>query len=100
MRNGWQFPLVGLQAKWELFSKTGKTASSVVMLKSGELTMDLKPNEQRQFETALVEFKGTESGSTGFTGNKYYGYRISFYYRNTLVKVVAVPEPLCNWGSE
>jgi hypothetical protein len=97
VRNGWQFPLVGLEAKWDLFSKTGKTASSVVLLKSGVVTMDVRPNEQRQFETDLVEFKGTDSSSEGFSGNKYYGYRIRFYYKKTLVRVVAVPEPLCNW---
>jgi hypothetical protein len=97
VRNGWQFPLAGLEVKWDLFSKTGKTASSVLLLKSGALTMDLRPNEQRQIETDLVEFRGKDSRTEGFTGNKYYGYRLKFYYKNTLVKVVAFPEALCNW---
>lgn len=100
MRNGWHFPLAGLEAKWDLFAKTGKTSSSVTLFKSGTLTMNLKPNEQREFETESIEFRGKDSSSTGFTGSKYYGYRLRFYYKNTLVKVVAVPGRLTDWASE
>ena len=100
MRNGWHFPLEGLTAKWDMFAKTGKVASSAVVLKSGEITgINLKPGGKRTCETEFVEFKGTDSSVTGFTGHKYYGYRIRFYYRNTLVRVVALPEPLADWES-
>ena len=100
MKNGWGYPLHGLTAKWEMFAKTGKLASSAIVLKSGEVTgIDLRPGEKRQFMTEYVEFRGRESGVTGFTGNKYYGYRVRFYYRNTLVKVVSLPSRLTDWES-
>jgi hypothetical protein len=89
-----------MQLKWDLFSKTGKTASTVVLLKSGELSISLGANEQRQFETTSVDFKGSDSSSTGFSGNKYYGYRLRFYYKNTLVRVVASPDSLADWESQ
>ena len=100
MRNSWNFPLADVVAKWEMFAKTGKVASSAVVLRSGEIDgITLPPNGRGQYQTDFVEFRGQESGFTGFTGNKYYGYRIRLYYRGTLVKVVAVPTPLAGWDS-
>jgi len=100
VRNGWNFPLVGLTAKWDMFAKTGKTSSSVVLLKSGAVeAMNLKPGQAKEFETSCVEFRGTDSSSAGFKGNKYYGYRVRFYYRKTLVKVVSLPSRLTDWES-
>ena len=100
MRNGWHFPLAGLTARWELFSKTGKTSSSVVVLKSGESEpLNLGRGEWGAFETPMVEFRSTDSATSGFTGDKFYGYRVKFYYKNTLVRVVAVPTVLCDWES-
>lgn len=92
---------MGLTAKWDMFAKTAKTASSVVLLKSGAFeTMNLKPGQTKEFETSCVEFRGTDSSASGFTGNKYYGYRVRFYYRNTLVKVVSLPSRLTDWELE
>lgn len=91
---------MGLTAKWDMFAKTAKTASSVVLLKSGTVeAMNLKPGQAREFETPCVEFRRTDSSATGFTGNKYYGFRVRFYYRNTLVNVVSLPSRLTDWES-
>lgn len=93
-------PLDGLTARWELFSKTGKTSSSVIVLKSGQSeAMDLRPGGWCEFETPLVEFRARESGSS-FTGNKFYGYRVRFYYKDTLVRSVAVPAVLADWDED
>ena len=98
MRNGWHFPLAGLTARWELFSKTAKSSSSVVVLESGESEpLNIGRGEWQEFETPMVEFRSTESRTVGFTGNKYYGYRVRFYYKNTLVRVVAQPNTLRDW---
>jgi hypothetical protein len=98
VRNGWNFPLEGLTARWELFAKTGKSSSSVAVLKSGESEpMDLGRGQSCEFETPMVEFRSTDSRTEGFTGNKFYGYRVRFYYKNTLVRVVALPTTLSDW---
>ena len=98
MRNGWNVPLVDMTVKWDMFAKTGKVASSAVLLRSGEIdSISLRPHGKGQYQTEFVEFRGQESGFTGFTGHKYYGYRLRLYYKGTLVKVVARPGPLADW---
>jgi hypothetical protein len=70
------------------------------VLASGESKpMDLRPGGLAEFETPLIEFRSAESSSEGFSGNKFYGYRVRFYYRNTFVRVAALPDILCNWQS-
>jgi endonuclease YncB( thermonuclease family) len=100
VKNGWGFALQGLTAKYDLFGKTGKTSDTVILHESGELTdMDLKPGETRLFKGKTIDFKGTESSETGWTGTKYYGYRVTFYYKDSPVKVVAYPSHLSDYGS-
>ena len=101
MRNGWNCVLVGLTAKWELFAKTGKTSDTVKVLESGEVAAgDLRPGETRDLETPLVDFRGTDSSVTGFTGNRFCGYRIRFYYKGVEVKVVALPALFAGWQAQ
>jgi hypothetical protein len=98
VRNGWTCSLAGLTAKWELFSKTGKTSDTIVVLQSGELPVgELRAGQTCALETPFVEFRGTESDAAGFTGNKFCGYRIRFSYKGVEVKVVALPTTLLGW---
>ncbi len=100
LKNGWGFALEGLTAQYDIFGKTGKTSASVILSESGEFAdMDLKPGETRLFKGEPVEFKGTDSSKTGWQGRKYYGYRVTFYYKGTPVKTVAVPTWLADYGS-
>ena len=99
VKNAWGMALVGLRAQYEVFSKTGKTTESVILLKTGQISsFNLKPGETRQFVTEGVEFKAKDSSDTGWQGNKYYGYRLTFYYKGTPVKVAAMPEWLAGYG--
>jgi len=99
--NGWQRPLKGLKAKYEIFGKVGKTSKNVFVAKTAEIAgIDLKANETRRLVGEPVQFEAIDSRETGWQGNKYYGYRVRFYYRGTLVKVVALPEPLADWEED
>lgn len=70
------------------------------MLESGESKpMNLRSGAWQGFETPLVEFRSKDSDALGRTGNKFYGYRVKFYYKNTLVRVVAQPSILRDWQS-
>ncbi len=98
VKNGWGFALKGLAAKYEVYGKHGKTSASVFFFKEGTLSgMDLAPGQTRQFVSEGFEFTGKDSSDEGWKGSKYYGYRMTFYYKGTPVKVVAVPERLLNY---
>ncbi|MBN1918221.1 MAG: hypothetical protein JW889_09950 [Verrucomicrobia bacterium] len=98
MRNGWNFPLAGLTAKWELFARTGTKADVTVVHQSGEIAANqMGAGQTCSLETPFVEFKGTESREGGLQGHKYFGYRVRFCYQGVEVKVVAFPTSLENW---
>jgi endonuclease YncB( thermonuclease family) len=100
VRNGWGFPLQGLKAKYDLFAKMGQTSDTVVLVKTAEITgMDIESGQTRQFTGETVEFKGTDSSKDGWKGRKYYGYRVTFVYQGAVVKVVAFPSSLADYGS-
>ena len=61
--------------------------------------MNLRAGGLCEFETPQIEFRMTEAGST-LTGNKYYGYRVRFYYKDTLVRTIAVPTVLADWDED
>lgn len=103
VKNGWGFPLKGLTAKYELFARTGKRFDSVQFHSSGEIAgINLKPGETRKlaskptiFETK--EERGFVDAPDSWFGQKYYGCRVTFYYKGTPVKVVAQPAKLADF---
>ena len=93
VRNGWAFPLKGLTAKYEFFAKGVNGSSGVVLHSSGEIAgVDLRPGETRALQSEPVTFETKEekgwAGGNEKSGQKYYGYRVTFLYRGTPVKVV------------
>lgn len=100
VRNGWGFPIEGMTAKYDLFAKMGKTSDTAVLVKSGEITgMNIASGQTQEFSADPVELRGTDSSKDGWSGRKYYGYRVTFVYKGTVVKVVAAPTSLTDFGS-
>ena len=61
--------------------------------------MDIQPGQTGEFSADAVEFKGSDSSKDGWKGRKYYGYRVTFVYQGAVVKVVAAPSSLAEFGS-
>ncbi len=106
VRNGWGFPLKGLTVKYELFGKSITDAGTVALQSSGVITgVDLRSGEARALQSEPVTFetkeqKGRARGGNEKSGQKYYGYRVTFLYRNTPVKVVASPTDLVDFETD